>query len=90
MVNVHMSCLKSELSRGKVYVTDLLVLDIWMICKKCPMLWLDSPGYKKQRLQQFPQIMRETIQRETKETKTKPNQNKQTNKNKEKPKPNSP
>ena len=61
-----MPCLKSELPRDKICITYLLVLNTWMICKKCPVFWLDSPGYKKQRLQQFPQLMRKTIQRETK------------------------
>lgn len=50
MLNVPMSCLKSELPRDKICITYLLVLNTWMVCKKCPMFWLDSPGYKKQRL----------------------------------------
>lgn len=61
-----MSCLKNELLGDKICITYLLVLNTWMVCKKHPMFLLDSSGYKKQRLQQFPQLIRETIQRETK------------------------
>lgn len=69
MLNVRMFCLSQEckLLKDEIYVIHLLVLDTWMVYKKCPMFWLDSPGYKNQRLQ-FPQVMRETIERKTRQS----------------------
>ena len=67
MLDVHVFLKSVNSLKDKIYVIYLLVLDTGMVYKKCPVFCLDSPGYKKQRLQ-FPQVMRETTERKTRQS----------------------